>query len=274
MTDRVFVTNLCLMGNHGVFPEEKRLGQKFFVDIDCHLDLTAAAASDDYSQAVCYHALCALAQEVSDSEQLNLIDTLASRIAEAVLARHPDVEEVRVAVRKPWAAMPASIDTLGVEVRRRRRLRVAFGIGSNVGDTARNLGLAVAHLQAQDGLEIDAVSKFHTTAPWGKLDQDWFLNACVTGWTEMHPLALMKLCKRIELAIGRLPGERWGPRVIDIDLLHAGDLLINTPELTLPHRDMWNRAFVLEPLVEIAPDLTIRGRRVAEAADRVVQTQV
>lgn len=273
MSDRVFVRGLSLHAFHGVHAEEKRLGQKFILDIDCALDLSACAATDDYSKAICYDALCKLAEEVSNEGPFDLIETLGHLVAERILARFPTVTEARVVVRKPSAPLAAALDHVGVEMTRRRRYRVAFSLGSNMGEKQHNLTAAIAHLAAQDGVEIDAVSKFHHTAPWGKTDQDWFLNACATGWSTLDPLALMKLCKRIELLVGRVPTVRWGPRMIDIDLLHADNLIIDTPELTLPHRHIWDRAFVLEPLAEIAPDLAICGRHVAAEADRVLQSQ-
>ncbi|WP_161555730.1 2-amino-4-hydroxy-6-hydroxymethyldihydropteridine diphosphokinase [Mangrovicoccus ximenensis] len=274
MTDRVFVSNLCLHAHHGVFPEEKRLGQKFYLDIDCGMSVAGAANEDDYGQTVCYDGLCKLAEEVSQAGPFDLIETLGDRIAGTILERHPLVSSVRVAIRKPAAPIAAMLDHVGIEVSRRRRYRVAFSLGTNMGEKEHNLRSALAHLVAQDEVEIDAVSKFHKTAPWGKIDQDWFLNACATGWSTLEPLKLMKLCKRIELVVGRVPSDRWGPRMIDIDLLHADNLAIDTPELTLPHREMFNRAFVLEPLAEIAPELVICGRPVAAEADRLVQAQI
>ena len=268
---RVFVSDLCLFARHGVFPEEKRLGQKFFLDIDCRLIPGPGGIADDYARTLCYDGLCRLAAEVSDAGPFDLIETLAERIADAVLARHPSVASVRVEVRKPAAPLSAMVDHVGVEATRIRRWRMALSLGSNLGDKERNLRLALAHLAASDGVEIDGVSRLYRTAPWGKTDQDWFVNACATGWTVLEPVAMMKLCRRVELAVGRMPGLRWGPRLIDVDLLHMDDLRVETGELTLPHREMWNRAFVLEPLAEIAPELAITGRRVAEEADRVMR---
>jgi 2-amino-4-hydroxy-6-hydroxymethyldihydropteridine diphosphokinase len=86
------------------------------------------------------------------------------------------------------------------------------------------------------------------------------------GWTTRPPVEMLKALKRIELQLGRIPGKRWGPRIIDIDLLFSGDLTLETPLLTLPHREMFNRAFVLVPLAEIAADHAVLGRSIGEAA--------
>ncbi len=266
MTDRVSVRNLCLLGSHGVHPEETKLGQKFYIDIHCDLDLGPCAADDDYDKAVCYGALCDLAAEVSGRGPYRLIETLGDRIAGAVLGRFGQVAEVTVRVRKPSAPIAAVLDHVEVTIRRRRRLRIGLSLGSNMGDKLANVRTALAWLRAEDGIEIDRVSRFYRTAPWGKTDQDWFLNACATGWTLRDPVELLKALKRIELTLGRVPGERWGPRAIDIDLLFAGDLRIETPLLTLPHPELFNRSFVLVPLAEIAGDHAVAGRSIGEAA--------
>ncbi|MGB0659069.1 MAG: 2-amino-4-hydroxy-6-hydroxymethyldihydropteridine diphosphokinase [Mangrovicoccus sp.] len=271
MRETVFVSNLCLHAFHGVFPEEKRLGQKFFIDINCRLAVPPGGVGDDYGQTVCYDSLCNLAQEISEAQSFDLIETLGERISQSILDRFATVREVSVTIRKPSAPIRASLDHVGITVSRQRRAKVAFSLGSNIGDKEAHLSLALAHLHATDGVEIHQTSKFYRTAPWGKVDQDWFVNCCATGVSTLEPMELMKLCKRIELTVGRVPAERWGPRVIDIDLLHMDDICVETEVLCLPHRELFNRAFVLEPLAEIAPDLEICGRRVAVEADRVMK---
>jgi dihydroneopterin aldolase / 2-amino-4-hydroxy-6-hydroxymethyldihydropteridine diphosphokinase len=266
MTDRISVKNLCLHGFHGVYPEERKLGQKFFVDIDCRLDLAACAGEDDYSKAVCYGALCDLAAEISGLGPYNLIETLGVRIAEAVLARFDPVGEVRVRVRKPSAPIAAALDHVEIEIVRTRRRRVAFSLGSNIGDKPGNLRTALAWMNTLEGTVIDRVSRFYKTEPWGETDQDWFLNACAMGWTTAAPVVFLQALKRIELTLGRVPGRRWGPRTIDIDILFIDDLEMETPLLTLPHRDMFNRAFVLIPLAEIAAEQVVQGRKIGDAA--------
>ena len=126
-----------------------------------------------------------------------------------------------------------------------------------------------ARSRASGGIELAAVSRFYRTAPWGKIDQDWFVNACALGRTRLEPEALLERIKALEVELGRAPAERWGPRVIDIDLIAYGDVTLKTERLTLPHPELFNRAFVLVPLAEIAPDLVDRrgeGRRGRRAA--------
>ncbi|WP_176086531.1 2-amino-4-hydroxy-6-hydroxymethyldihydropteridine diphosphokinase [Martelella sp. HB161492] len=265
MSDWINIKNLCVYGFHGVLPEETRLGQRFYIDLDCALDMTDCAANDEYEKSVCYGALSRRAIEIASGAPFKLIETLASRIADAALQEFPRLERVVVRVRKPSAPVAADFDHVGVSVDRRRQYRVAMSLGTNIGDKAVNLKTALAHLATEDDFEITAVSRFYRTAPWGNEDQDWFLNTCAIARTTRAPLDLLKAFKRIELRMERVPAERWGPRLIDIDLLYANDRVINSPQLSLPHPQMFERAFVLVPLAEIAGDDVVLGRKIDDA---------
>ena len=146
------------------------------------------------------------------------------------------------------------------------RAEVVLALGGNVGDKAGALRRALAALDDQPDIALAAVSRFYRTPPWGKTDQDWFVNACALARTDLTPEALLDRVKAIETALGRTPSERWGPRLIDIDIIAYDDLALRTDRLTLPHPELFNRAFVLAPLAEIAPGRIIGGRRVGEAA--------
>lgn len=129
----VFVRDLCLFGYHGVLPEETRIGQRFVVDIEIRADLSGAIAGDDYEQAVCYGTLCDIASAIVTGPPLQLIETVAGRIAEAVLAKLERVEWVRVEVRKPSAPVPYAVSGTAVSVEQVRVHEVAFSLGSNLG---------------------------------------------------------------------------------------------------------------------------------------------
>jgi 2-amino-4-hydroxy-6-hydroxymethyldihydropteridine diphosphokinase len=142
-----------------------------------------------------------------------------------------------------------------------------LGLGSNVGDSAGHLRAAVELLQAE-GIDIDDVSSTYVTEPVGEiLDQPDFLNAAVRIRTELEPEALLDACKRVEAERGRqfdLP--RHSPRPLDIDLLLLGEIEMRTDRLTLPHRQVTTRRFVLVPLLELDPELTLPdGTRLAAA---------
>ena len=156
--------------------------------------------------------------------------------------------------------MPSNVPEGGAPV------AVGFGLGSNIGDKPANIRRALALIEARDIAEITAVSSIYRTAPWGNLDQEAFANACALAQTRLPPTALLAAIKAIEAEMGRTVSVHWGPRLIDIDILFYGEVALATEELTLPHKDLFDRGFVLVPLAEVAPDMTLLGRSVAEAA--------
>ncbi|HWC07803.1 MAG TPA: 2-amino-4-hydroxy-6-hydroxymethyldihydropteridine diphosphokinase [Solirubrobacterales bacterium] len=147
-------------------------------------------------------------------------------------------------------------------------MRVGYlGLGSNVGDSAGHLRAAV-ELLGERGVEVEAVSSLYATEPVGEiLDQPDFLNAAVRIRTDLEPEALLDACKAVEAERGRafdLP--RHSPRPLDVDLLLLGDLELSSDRLTLPHREVTTRRFVLAPLLELEPELTLPdGTRLAAA---------
>lgn len=144
----------------------------------------------------------------------------------------------------------------------------ALSLGSNIGDARANVARAVEALD-RGGATVVARSADYRTAPWGPVAQDWFVNACVIVETDLPPEGLLALCKRIELELGRTREVRWGPRVVDVDILTYDDLELAIPGLTVPHAHMMERAFVLVPLLDADPDFTVRGQRIAGTVTRV-----
>ena len=147
-----------------------------------------------------------------------------------------------------------------------------LGLGSNIGDKAANLAAAVEGLAVVPGLRVVARSADYRTPPWGETDQDWFLNGALAIETDLDPHALLDACLGVERDLGRIRERRWGPRVIDIDVLHYAGAAVSDARLVLPHRYVRERAFVLVPLAEIAPDLVIGGETVTEALAKLDRT--
>jgi 2-amino-4-hydroxy-6-hydroxymethyldihydropteridine diphosphokinase len=142
-----------------------------------------------------------------------------------------------------------------------------LGLGSNVGDSAAHLRAAIELLR-EHGVEVGAVSSAYVTEPVGEvLDQPDFLNAAIRIRTELEPEGLLDVCKAVEAERGRaLDAPRHSPRPLDVDLLLLGDLELETGRLTLPHPEVTSRRFVLAPLLELDPDLTLPdGTRLAGA---------
>jgi 2-amino-4-hydroxy-6-hydroxymethyldihydropteridine diphosphokinase len=139
-----------------------------------------------------------------------------------------------------------------------------LSLGGNLGDPAKSMAAALRLLDADENTRVVAVSSLYRTPPWGKLDQPDFLNAAAEVSTGLAPRALLDLCLDAERRLKRVREERWGPRLIDIDILVFGDRIIHETGLEVPHPRMLERAFVLAPLAEIAPGLAVEGKTVSE----------
>ena len=134
---------------------------------------------------------------------------------------------------------------------------VYLGLGSNMGDRTAYLVQACATLHRHPRLQIQATSSLYRTAPVGVTAQAWFLNAVIRAWTDLRPAALLSVTQATERRLGRVSTFHWGPRCLDIDILLYDDVEMHTPVLTLPHAALHERAFVLVPLHELAPNLYV-----------------
>lgn len=143
-------------------------------------------------------------------------------------------------------------------------IEAVVALGSNIGDKVANLDEAVRRLTADGSVRLLERSRDFATPPWGKTDQDWFVNGCMLVSTRLPPHDLLRRCLAVEEEMGRRRSEKWGPRIIDLDVLVYGDKEIADDVLTLPHPHLTKRAFVLAPLADIAPDLVIEGRQVRD----------
>lgn len=147
-------------------------------------------------------------------------------------------------------------------------MKVYLGLGTNLGDKEANLHAAVEKINERIG-EVTSLSAFYVTAPWGFSSENSFLNAACCVESNLSPLDLLKETQAIERELGRMKKSvagNYSDRLIDIDLLLYGDLILHTPELEIPHPLMTERRFVMEPLVEIAPDVVhpVLGKRLGE----------
>jgi 2-amino-4-hydroxy-6-hydroxymethyldihydropteridine diphosphokinase len=138
--------------------------------------------------------------------------------------------------------------------------RAYIGLGANLGDRRASLERAVALLGEQPDVCVVARSVLRETQPWGRVDQPPFLNGVVSLDTSLAPRALLDVLLAVEQRLGRVRGERWGPRTIDLDLLLYGSESVDEPGLVVPHPRLHERAFVLEPLAELDPKLVVPGQ--------------
>lgn len=151
-----------------------------------------------------------------------------------------------------------------------------IGLGANLGRPQRTLEQALMALDALARTRVTAVSPAYWTEPWGVTDQPAFLNAVACLKTEQSPRELLRLMLAIESGLGRQrDGVRWGPRELDLDLLLFDLQVLDTPDLTLPHPRLHQRAFVLVPLADLAPDLPVPGRgRVSELLEALPEEEL
>jgi 2-amino-4-hydroxy-6-hydroxymethyldihydropteridine diphosphokinase len=145
------------------------------------------------------------------------------------------------------------------------------GLGGNTGDVRTTLDRAVAAFCDGSDVRLVTQSSDYATPPWGVVEQPLFVNRCIAVATTLAPRALLDRALTVERSLGRdrIREQRWGPRAIDIDLLTYDDVAMEEPGLTLPHPRLFQRAFVLVPLVEIVPDRMIAGVRVRDALARL-----
>jgi 2-amino-4-hydroxy-6-hydroxymethyldihydropteridine diphosphokinase len=132
--------------------------------------------------------------------------------------------------------------------------KIYAGLGSNLGNKRENILSAIDRIDACDGICVKEKSGFYNTTPVGGPPQPDYVNCVIGLETEIEPQTLLEVFKKIEIGLGRKPGMRWGPRVVDLDIILFGDRIVNDHNLKIPHERMHERAFVLEPLSEISPD--------------------
>jgi len=259
--DRIVVTGIRGHGRHGVFDHERRDGQEFAVDVELEVGTTAAARSDDLADTVDYGQVAIAVHALIVGEPVDLVETLAERVADACLA-FGGVHAVTVTVHKPSAPIPVPFDDVQLRIRRTAPVRrpVALALGSNLGDSATVLQAAVDDLAALPGLRLGAVSAVYRTAPVGGPEQPDYLNAVVVGETTFDPLALLTATQGVERAHHRVRDVRWGPRTLDVDVLALGDEVVDEPTLQVPHPRAHERAFVLVPWTDADPAAVIPGR--------------
>lgn len=152
--------------------------------------------------------------------------------------------------------------------------RVFIAIGSNLGDREENLKEAIRLAEAGGGLSVVRVSSFYESEPWGVTEQPRFVNAVFEARTSLSARGLLRYLKEIEKKMGRAPAEKWGPRLIDMDIIFYGNMVIKEDDFEVPHPRAHERSFVMIPLVEIAPDVAhpVLRRTASEIADGLDRT--
>ena len=211
-----------------------------------------AATTCDLTNSVHYGELCHQVIQVFQEESLDLIESVVNKVANFILDNYSMVNGVKVLLKKPWAPIGRHLDYAAVEINRERHIAY-ISMGSNMGNKEENLNNAVKKLEEINGVKVSKVSSFITTEPWGNENQDEFLNGALKIETYLTPKELMTELLRIESELGRVREIKWGPRVIDLDIILFDDIVSNDEFVIIPHPLMHLRDFVLTPLNEIAP---------------------
>lgn len=265
MKDQIIIKNLEVFANHGVFPEEQKLGQKFIVTAVLYTDTRQAGKTDDLSDSIDYGSICQTICRFLTTHTYQLLERAAECLAEELLLHTPGLSSLCLKIDKPWAPIGLPLQTVSVKIE--RGWHTAYlGLGSNLGEKERYVKEAIRALNDLPSCQVETVSDFLVTKPYGVTDQDDFINACLKLSTLLTPRELLTELHRMEQNAGRERTRRWGPRTLDLDILFYDDLILGDPDLCIPHVDLANREFVLRPLCQIAPYLhhPVTGKTVWE----------
>lgn len=255
--NKVFVRGLEISACHGVNDFEKVQPQKFLLDIDIETDFYETAKSDELGDTINYSALCKVVTAVVQNNVYNLIEKLAYECMFAVFENFKSAKKVTVTVYKPEAPMKRKFESVGVMVEAEKK-EVYLSLGSSLGDRKYYLDEGIKKLNSTRGIEVEKVSSYIETPPYGGVAKNYFLNCAAKIYTILTPHELLDEIHAIERELKRERKEHWADRTLDIDIIFFGDKLINDETLTIPHPDYLNRDFVKNPLFEIAPHLIHR----------------
>lgn len=251
--DEIRIEQLEVYAYHGVFPEEKRKGQTFLVNAVLYTNTRKAGLEDQLEQSTDYGDVCCFIIEWMKKNTCNLIETVAEKLTQAVLLRYDLISGVDMEIRKPEAPIEHPFGCVSVKIHREWH-RAYLSVGSNMGDKSKYIQGAVEALKAHPLIVVRRVSDLIVTKPYGGVEQDDFLNGAIEIETLLTPHELLDALHEIEAAAGRVRELRWGPRTLDLDIIFYDKLVYVDDALVIPHQDMENRSFVLEPMCTLAPN--------------------
>ena len=248
--DEIRIEGLEVYAYHGVFPEENKNGQHFYMNAVLYTDTRKAGRTDALSDSTHYGLVCEEMARAMKEQCFHLLERAAEYVAEKVLRTFPLIREIELEICKPEA--PIALPFSNVSVKIRRGWHTAYlGIGSNLGDSEGYLRDALQKLSLSEDIRSVKSSRFMHTKPYGVPDQPDFLNAAVVLETLLTPQELLTFLHELEAEAGRVRKERWGARTLDLDILFYDRIVMDSEQLTIPHTDMANREFVLAPLAEL-----------------------
>ncbi len=251
---QIRIQNLELFARHGVLNEEKTLGQKFIISATITTSFDMAVATDDIVNGVNYAKVCDFLYAFNQNNTFKLIETAADTMAIELLKEFELIDAVEIEIKKPNPPIHMHFDYVSAKVERKRH-RAYIALGSNMGNKENYLKSALDAVSDNDCCTVKKVSSFIETTPYGDVEQDNFLNGCAEIETLLSPYELLSFLQTVENENDRVRTIHWGPRTLDLDIILYDNCIICEDNLVVPHPDMQNRTFVLEPLLEIAPHI-------------------
>lgn len=250
--DEIRIENLEVYAYHGVYEEENRKGQPFFVNMVLYSSLREAGKTDELEKSTNYGEVCHFVNEWMKKHTVKLIETVAEELAKGILHEFPLIDSLDIEVRKPEAPIGLPFDCVSVKLH--RGWHTAYvAIGSNLGDKENYVEVGINALKEAEDICVTKVADVITTKAYGVEEQPDFLNSVIELRTLLDPQELLDKLHEIENNAGRERNLRWGPRTLDLDIVFYDDLVMESETLIIPHVDMENREFVLEPMVQLAP---------------------
>jgi len=250
--DAIKIDNLKIYAYHGVLPEENAVGQFFYINAVLYTDTRKAGLEDDLSFSTHYGDVCQFMNQFVEENTFQLIETVAERLAQAILLKFERIQQLDLEIRKPSAPIGLPLQSVSVKINRGwHKAYVAFG--SNMGNREEHIKKAIEKIKNDYNCKIGKISDVIYTKPYGNTDQGDFLNGVLEMDTLYNPEELLEVLNKIETAAGRERKVHWGPRTLDLDIIFYDKLIYDSENLVIPHIDMHNRSFVLEPMAQIAP---------------------
>lgn len=251
--DCIIIENLNVFAHHGVYPEETRDGQNFYVNAVLYTDTKKAGYSDELEDSTNYGDVCQEIHRFLTEHTYKLLEAATEKLAEYLLQTFPLIQELTLEIRKPEAPIPLPFESVSVKIHRGWN-RAFIALGSNIGDRQAYIGNALKHLGEDGNIRNIRVSTLIETKAYGGVEQEDFLNGVLECETLYSPERLLLRLQEEEQLAQRKREIHWGPRTLDLDVLFYEDEVWDKAHLTIPHPDMINRDFVLKPMAELAPN--------------------
>jgi len=252
--DEIHIDELEIFAHHGVYEFETENGQNFYINAVLFTDTGKAGKTDELADSTNYGEVCTFITEFLTKNTYKLLEAAAEHTAEAVLLQFPLVKGISLEIRKPQAPIPMPFGSVSVKIE--RFWHTAYiALGSNMGEKEKYLDTALGELKNNPKIRLLQTASYIESEPYGGVEQDTFINSICQVETIYQPYDLLDELHRIEGMANRTREIHWGPRTLDLDIIYYDKLIMADKDLIIPHADMENRTFVLEPLCEIAPYL-------------------